>query len=160
MRDMESDYGSLKELAYRENDGIEIALLWNEHDDRLSVSVRDARTGELFGSRQRETRPSTSSTTHIPTHVPALFSTRTRVRPDVRLASRHSCPARGASPDGPTLALSQEAPRAGRGGIVCERTAAAGLSYAAHRDGQKMNAHLQSGPLPARVSQVDRRRRG
>jgi hypothetical protein len=48
MRDMESDYGSLKELAYRENAGFEVALLWNERDDRLSVSIRDARTGELF----------------------------------------------------------------------------------------------------------------
>jgi hypothetical protein len=40
--------GSLKELAYRESDGIVVTLLWNERDDRLMVSVLDGRTGEFF----------------------------------------------------------------------------------------------------------------
>jgi hypothetical protein len=40
--------GALTELAHRENDGIEVSLLWNERDDTLTVSVLDARTGEFF----------------------------------------------------------------------------------------------------------------
>lgn len=38
----------IKELAYRENDGIEVALLWQPDADRLHVSVLDTRTGEAF----------------------------------------------------------------------------------------------------------------
>jgi hypothetical protein len=37
---------SLYELALRESDGIEVALLWNGVEDRLLLSVRDRRTGE------------------------------------------------------------------------------------------------------------------
>jgi hypothetical protein len=37
-----------KELAYRENDGITVTLLWHTATDRLSVSVLDWRTGEAF----------------------------------------------------------------------------------------------------------------
>src|SRR5438128_490222 len=40
--------GSLRELAHRENDGIEVTLLWDERTDRLTVSVLDTRTGEFF----------------------------------------------------------------------------------------------------------------
>jgi hypothetical protein len=40
--------GSLRELAHRENDGVEVTLLWNQRDDTLTVSVLDARTGEFF----------------------------------------------------------------------------------------------------------------
>ena len=39
---------SLRELAYREADGIEVTLLWHDRDDRLTVSVLDSRTGEFF----------------------------------------------------------------------------------------------------------------
>ena len=38
----------LRELARRHNDGLDVALLWDERTDRLSVTVLDARTGEHF----------------------------------------------------------------------------------------------------------------
>jgi hypothetical protein len=37
-----------QELEQRENDGIEVTLLWQPGTDRLTVSVLDARTGEAF----------------------------------------------------------------------------------------------------------------
>lgn len=37
-----------KELAQRENDGIAVTLLWHSESDRLTVTVRDWRTGEAF----------------------------------------------------------------------------------------------------------------
>jgi hypothetical protein len=40
--------GSLRELAYRESDGIEVTLIWNEREDTLTVSVLDARKGDSF----------------------------------------------------------------------------------------------------------------
>jgi hypothetical protein len=40
--------GSLRELAYRARDGIEVTLLWNARDDRVTVAVLDARTGSFF----------------------------------------------------------------------------------------------------------------
>jgi len=40
--------GQVKELAFRENDGLEITLLWYANDDRLAVSVYDIRSGELL----------------------------------------------------------------------------------------------------------------
>jgi hypothetical protein len=39
---------SLRELARRENDGVEVALLWSRGDDRLTVTVSDSRSGERF----------------------------------------------------------------------------------------------------------------
>jgi hypothetical protein len=36
------------ELAQRENDGIAVTLLWHSVTDRLTVTVRDWRTGEGF----------------------------------------------------------------------------------------------------------------
>ncbi len=38
----------IHELAYRENDGIEIALLWNAAENRVVVRVADARAGGCF----------------------------------------------------------------------------------------------------------------
>jgi hypothetical protein len=37
-----------EELAYREADGIEVALLWGRADGRLTVVCSDTRTGEEF----------------------------------------------------------------------------------------------------------------
>ena len=37
-----------KELAGRENEGLEISLLWNKSADRLKVAVGDARLDEKF----------------------------------------------------------------------------------------------------------------
>jgi hypothetical protein len=36
------------ELAHRETDGIAVTLLWHSETDRLTVSVRDWRTGDGF----------------------------------------------------------------------------------------------------------------
>jgi hypothetical protein len=38
----------LEELAYREADGIEVALLWARGDGRLEVVCSDTRTGDAF----------------------------------------------------------------------------------------------------------------
>jgi hypothetical protein len=37
-----------RELDYRENDGIEVSLLWNPEDDSLAVVVNDKRTDTSF----------------------------------------------------------------------------------------------------------------
>jgi len=37
-----------EELDYRENDGIEVSLLWSRIDDRLSVFVVDGKSDEQF----------------------------------------------------------------------------------------------------------------
>lgn len=41
-----------RELAYRETEGLEVTLLWNAHNDRLTVSVAEARSG-AFGCAAR-----------------------------------------------------------------------------------------------------------
>jgi hypothetical protein len=40
--------GARRELARRQADGIAVSLLWDERDDRLTVAVADARTGDAF----------------------------------------------------------------------------------------------------------------
>jgi hypothetical protein len=37
-----------RELAHRQNDGIEVVLLWYETTNALTVCVSDARTGAYF----------------------------------------------------------------------------------------------------------------
>jgi hypothetical protein len=39
---------SMRELAYREGDGLKVMLLWNERCGRLAVSVIDSKTGSCF----------------------------------------------------------------------------------------------------------------
>jgi hypothetical protein len=39
---------SMRELAYREGDGLEVTLLWDERCERLAVSVFDSKTGDRF----------------------------------------------------------------------------------------------------------------
>jgi hypothetical protein len=38
----------LRELDHRTNDGIDVRMLWHQHDDRVLVAVSDARTGVAF----------------------------------------------------------------------------------------------------------------
>ncbi|HEX6460611.1 MAG TPA: hypothetical protein VF032_16955 [Thermoleophilaceae bacterium] len=38
----------VRELDRRTSDGIEVRLLWNSQTDRVSVTVRDQRSGEGF----------------------------------------------------------------------------------------------------------------
>lgn len=40
--------GMTKELAHRQNDGIEVTLLWHSHDDSVVVSIHDAKTDFAF----------------------------------------------------------------------------------------------------------------
>ena len=37
-----------RELAYRDDDGVEVSLVWSETNDRLTVNVFDSRSGERF----------------------------------------------------------------------------------------------------------------
>jgi hypothetical protein len=37
-----------RELACRADDGLEVALLWSEDENRLAVTVSDSRSGERF----------------------------------------------------------------------------------------------------------------
>jgi hypothetical protein len=37
-----------QELAYRENEGIEVSLVWDPTDNNVSVFVSDTKTGDLF----------------------------------------------------------------------------------------------------------------
>ena len=39
---------SLRELAFRESDGLEVTLLWNALEDRLIVSVFDTKRDDFF----------------------------------------------------------------------------------------------------------------
>jgi len=39
---------ALRELDHRTNDGIDVRLLWHQHEDRVLVTVSDARTGDAF----------------------------------------------------------------------------------------------------------------
>ena len=39
---------SVKELAYRATDGLEVTLLWHESASSVSVAVSDSRSGEAF----------------------------------------------------------------------------------------------------------------
>jgi hypothetical protein len=43
-----------RELDSRTTDGIEVRLLWNEHDGRVLVAVADAKTGDSFSIEVRE----------------------------------------------------------------------------------------------------------
>ncbi len=38
----------VKELAHRASDGVEVSLLWNESDGRVSVVCTDERSGDWF----------------------------------------------------------------------------------------------------------------
>jgi hypothetical protein len=40
--------GSLKELDFRANDGLEVVLLWQADDERLIVEVVDTKVGDAF----------------------------------------------------------------------------------------------------------------
>ena len=37
-----------RELAYRENDGLAVSLIWNPRNDALTVTVLDGHTGEAL----------------------------------------------------------------------------------------------------------------
>jgi hypothetical protein len=43
-----------RELDSRTSDGIEVRLLWSEHDGRVLVAVTDAKTGDAFAVEVRE----------------------------------------------------------------------------------------------------------
>jgi hypothetical protein len=39
---------TVRELAHRRNDGLDIRLLWDSAADRVSVALHDSKTGEGF----------------------------------------------------------------------------------------------------------------
>ena len=39
---------TVRELAHRRNDGLDIRLLWDSASDRVTVSLHDGKTGEGF----------------------------------------------------------------------------------------------------------------
>jgi hypothetical protein len=43
-----------RELGSRSSDGIDVRLLWSEHDNRVSVEVADTTTGDGFAIEVRE----------------------------------------------------------------------------------------------------------
>ncbi len=43
-----------RELDRRSNDGIDVRLLWCQHDGRVLVAVKDAKTGEAFSLEVQE----------------------------------------------------------------------------------------------------------
>jgi hypothetical protein len=44
----------MRELDHRNSDGIEVRLLWNQHENRVYVAVNDAKTEESFTIEVRE----------------------------------------------------------------------------------------------------------
>ncbi len=42
------DFNTFEELSYRENDGMEVSLLWNRESNTLSVFVCDTRGDRSF----------------------------------------------------------------------------------------------------------------
>jgi hypothetical protein len=44
----------MRELDRRSNDGIDVRLLWCEHDGRVLVAVKDAKTGDAFALEVKE----------------------------------------------------------------------------------------------------------
>ena len=43
-----------RELDHRRNDGIDVRLLWCQHDGRVIVAVRDEKTGDAFAVEVQE----------------------------------------------------------------------------------------------------------
>jgi hypothetical protein len=48
---------SIRELDLRANDGIQVRLLWCEHDGRLWVAVIDTKSGDAFLVQVRDGEP-------------------------------------------------------------------------------------------------------
>jgi hypothetical protein len=44
----------MRELDHRNSDGIDVRLLWNQHENRVYVAVNDAKTEESFTIEVRE----------------------------------------------------------------------------------------------------------
>jgi hypothetical protein len=44
----------MRELDHRTSDGIDVRLLWNQHENRVYVTVNDAKTEEAFTIEVRE----------------------------------------------------------------------------------------------------------
>jgi hypothetical protein len=44
----------MRELDHRSSDGIDVRLMWNQHDGRVVVQVNDSKTDESFTVEVRE----------------------------------------------------------------------------------------------------------
>jgi hypothetical protein len=76
---------SIRELDTRVNDGLQIRLLWCEHDGRLWVAVLDTRTGETF-KVQVQTGERPLDVFHHPYAYAAHHGVRTAARKQVESA--------------------------------------------------------------------------
>jgi hypothetical protein len=45
---MTQNHTTLRELAHRRNDGLDIRLLWDSASDRVSVALHDGKSGDGF----------------------------------------------------------------------------------------------------------------
>ena len=72
----------LRELAYRVNDGVEVSLLWHQHEDRLTVLVVDVRTRSWFNV------PATSENALDVFNHPFAYAASNGVEYDVPLPSQ------------------------------------------------------------------------
>jgi hypothetical protein len=45
---MNTNATSIKELAHRRNDGIDVTMLWDSAGDQVMVAVNDTKSGEAF----------------------------------------------------------------------------------------------------------------
>jgi hypothetical protein len=61
----------MRELDSRVGDGILVRLLWSQAEDRVAVSVDDARTGESFLVEVRDRRRALDVFRHPFTYAPA-----------------------------------------------------------------------------------------
>jgi hypothetical protein len=66
---------AIRELDHRSNDGIDVTLLWDERTNRVSLSVRDERTGESF---ELDVHPEDALTAF---HHPYAYASRSWIEP-------------------------------------------------------------------------------
>ena len=90
----------MRELHSRISDGIHVRLLWHQHDDRVTVAVDDAKTGDAFTIDVREdstymtpapTTPCRADrrATRVATSAPAVYRSedRTGIIPGNKLSA-------------------------------------------------------------------------
>jgi hypothetical protein len=72
-----------RELAHRSDDGIEVVLLWNQSDDRLTLVVADTRRAESFEVGLDDTESPLDAFYHPFAYVASRRSSRRRAADDL-----------------------------------------------------------------------------
>ncbi len=75
-----------RELDFRTADGVEVTLLWRPRDDRVSVTVRDTKTGDFFELAVADSRNALDAFRH-PYAFAAQHGVSYAVRPRVAAAA-------------------------------------------------------------------------